>query len=496
MSVIKNTSIYLGVSVFQSLMSFCLLPVYTGLLTKAEFGLASVINSVAGLLGIFFLFGTQSVISRLYFEYKEDPKQLKSFLGTIFLSKLLWNIFIAIILVLGKDIIFPLIAQDVNFYPFLVIAIAIGFFDTIFVSYQTLQQTKQEGMKYAITQCIYLVLNNGITVFLLLIFKMQAEGIVLGTLIALVIMTIFVFYQLRTQIRFNIDKKILRVAFTFSWPILFHALFTWSLSSVNKLLLNNLLSTEVVAVYSVGFVIAGIVSMVTVALNKSYTPWFFQQMKKESSDYSEVVRFAEFIVIIYSIVALGISLFGFDIISLLVNKGYGDAWQVVPFLSFAYVLNGIYFFFINIFNYKKEAVKYIPLFSFLSAIVNISLNYILIPQFGMIGSALATLISMLLLSLTTYFGSRKFVSVGYNYIKMITPVVITFAMSLVLYLNFNLSFWIMVLVKIVYMLLCIGILYLIYRKRFGENIQKQIANFKTYIDGIKTGALNFKRDRK
>lgn len=496
MSVIKNTTIYLGVSVFQSLMSFFLLPVYTGLLTKAEFGLASVINSVAGLLGIFFVFGTQSVISRLYFEYKDDPNSLKKFLGTIFLSKLIWNTFIALILVLGRDIIFPLIAKDIDFYPYLTIAIAIGFFDTFFVSYQTLQQTRQEGFKFGLTQCIYLLLNNGITVLLLLIFKMQAEGIVLGTLVALVMMTIFVFYQLRKQIAFCIDRKILREAFTYSWPILFHALFTWSLSSVNKLVLNNLLSTEIVAVYSVGFVIAGIVSMVAVALNKSYTPWFFQQMKKEKQDYSEVVRFAEFIIIIYSIVALGLSLFGFDIISLLVNKEYGDAWQVVPFLSFAYVFNGIYFFFINIFNFKKEAVKFIPLFSLFSAIVNISLNYILIPKFGMIGSASATLISMLILSLTTYFGSKKFLPVGYNYLKMVTPVILTFVMSLVLYIELNIPFWSMFFLKMLYGIVCLVILYLVYRKRFGENIQKQIANLKVYIDGIKTGAFNFKRDRK
>ena len=89
MSVIKNTTIYLGVSIFQSLMSFLLLPVFTFFLNKTEFGLASLLNSIAGLLGIFFIFGSQSVISRLYFEYKDNEEELKKFLGTIFLSKVL-----------------------------------------------------------------------------------------------------------------------------------------------------------------------------------------------------------------------------------------------------------------------------------------------------------------------------------------------------------------------------------------------------------------------
>lgn len=485
MKVIKNTSIYLGVSVFQSLMSFLLLPVFTFFLTKSEFGLVNVVNSVAGLLGLFFIFGSQSVINRLYFEYKDDEKNLKNFLGTIFFSKIIWNIVLAGFLVLSKDIIFPVLAKGVNFYPFLLVAIAIGFFDTLFTIYQTLQQTRQEGFKYAILQCVYLVLNNGITVLLLVAFNMKAEGVILGTLISLVIMTVFVFFKLKSQISLSIDKKVLRSAFTFSWPIFLHALFSWSLSSVNKLMLNNLISTEMVAVYSIGFIIAGIISMVTVALNRSFTPWFFQRMKKEKSKYEEIVKFAEFIILIYSILALGLSLFGYDVVSLFVNKGYGDAWKIIPILSFAYVFQGLYFFFINILNYKKEAVKFIPLFSFLSAVINISLNFFLIPRFGILGSAFATLVSMLFLSLTTYFGSKKFLYVGYNYVRMITPILIGTLMALFVYIDLNLSLWKTLFVKIIYMILCIGVIYLIYRKTFGDSFEKQVVNIKKYLNGIK-----------
>ena len=492
MTVIKNTTIYLGVSVFQSLMSFLLLPVFTFFLTKTEFGLASVINSVAGLLGLLFVFGTQSVISRLYFEYKDDPEKLKRFLGTIFISKIFWNIVIASILILGRSFIFPYIAKDVDFNPYLLIAIGIAFFNTIFIIYQTLQQTKQEGLKYAISQCSYLLLNNGITVLLLLVFKMKAEGIVLGTLAADIIMTLVVLFKLRKQISFCIDKTILRLAFTFSWPIFFHGLFSWSLSSVNKLLLNSLISTEIVAVYSVGFVIAGIMSMVTIALNRSYTPWFFQQMKKEKKDYTEVVKFAEFIILVYSVIALGLSLFSSDIVSILVNRSYGEAWKVIPLLSFAYVFNGVYFFFVNIFNYKKQAVKFVPLLSLFSAIINISLNFVLIPKLGMFGSALATLISMIFLSLTTYFGSRKFLNIGFGYIKMITPVLITSLMASFVYIDFGLSFWTNFFLKIIHMILCLVVLYLVYRKTFGENLEKQVINIKKYLDGIKGSHHNNK----
>ena len=95
MSVIGNSTIYMGVSILQSFMSFLLLPLYTSLLSTSQFGRISLVNSVSGLLLIFFLFGTQSVISRLYFEYKDNEEKLKRFLGTVFLSKLIWNVCLA-----------------------------------------------------------------------------------------------------------------------------------------------------------------------------------------------------------------------------------------------------------------------------------------------------------------------------------------------------------------------------------------------------------------
>ncbi len=199
MAVIKNTTIYFSVSIIQSLISFLLLPVFTYFLTKAEFGLVSVVNSISALLAIFFVFGTQAVVSRLYFEYKDNEEKLKTFLGTVFLSKIIWNIILATVLILGRNIIFPLIAKDINFYPFLLIAIGIGFFSVIFKIYQTLQQTEQKSKSYAIDQILYLVLNNGITVLLLVVFDMKAEGVVLGTLIADFIMTVLVFFRLRKR---------------------------------------------------------------------------------------------------------------------------------------------------------------------------------------------------------------------------------------------------------------------------------------------------------
>ncbi len=464
----------------QSFMSFLLLPLYTSQLSTSQFGKISLVNSVASLLLIFFLFGTQSVISRLYFEYKDDEEKLKRFLGTVFLSKLIWNVCLTALLLLGRSYIFPIIGKGVEFYPFMLIALGIGFFSSIFRLYQVLLQTQQSGAKYAYAQIAYLILNNGISVLLLVAFRMKDTGIILGTLISEVLMFIYTLFKLRKKISFVIDREILKEVWAFSWPIFLDALFGWCLGSINKLILNNLVSVDIVGIYTIGFTIAGIVNMGTVALNRSYTPWFFGKMKKGSKDGQNLVRFSEFVTLIYSVAALGLSLFSREIVSLFIQKSYNSAWMVIPFLSFGYVFYGLYFFFLNIFNYQKKTVKYIPLYTLLSALINVALNYILIPHLGMAGSACASLISMFLLSLFTYLGSKKFINLGYSYKRMFFLIFIPFLFSCVSFVVKDITFE-SVLFKVVYFVLCTTVLYLVNRSRLGSSVKKQINSFKKYL---------------
>lgn len=485
MRVIKNTTIYFGVSVIQSLMSFFLLPVFTYYLTEGQFGLASVTNSLFGILGIFYTLGFSGVIGRLYFDYNDNEEKLKRFLGTAFLFNIIWSLALSAMFFLSKDLIFPVIAQGVPVYPFALIAIAIAFFLTPFEIYQVLQLSRQKGWDFGIVQVIYLVLNNGITVVLLAVFNMKAEGIVLGTLIANVIMFIFLLTRISKEAKFVIDLDILKKSLSYAWPILFHALFTWGMASVNRLIVNNELSTVDAGIFTIGFTIGGIISMVAVALNRAFSPWFYGEMKKQKGKYPEIVSFAQFVVLIYSICAFGLSIFASEVISVLTHNQFSTSWQIVPFVAFAFVFQGIYFFFLNIFNYEKKYVKMIPLFTLVGAVVNIVLSYLLIKQFGIIGSAIATMISMLVLSLVVFIGSKKVLDIGYSIVKMYFPALVFFILSMAIYIPLDLPALSQIIVKAIFTLFVLIIVFFVYKNTFVQKILKQIIKIKNYLSDLK-----------
>ena len=71
--LLKNSSIYSGANVLQQMLAFFLLPLYTRFLTPNDYGIISVVNSVAAFLVILLNLSLYAAVSRFYFDYKVAP---------------------------------------------------------------------------------------------------------------------------------------------------------------------------------------------------------------------------------------------------------------------------------------------------------------------------------------------------------------------------------------------------------------------------------------
>jgi O-antigen/teichoic acid export membrane protein len=127
--------------------------------------------------------------------------------------------------------------------------------------------------------------------------------------------------------------------------------------------------------------------------------------------------------------ALGVSLFAREILLVFAQKPeFYVAYKIVPLITIAFIFKGIQYMFLLGFHYVKKT-KYIAYIVTIALFVNLGLNFILIPQFGIWGAALTTVISSLLISVISYFVSQKFYPVNYEIGKMF----IVFAVGTTLY---------------------------------------------------------------
>ena len=102
-----------------------------------------------------------------------------------------------------------------------------------------------------------------------------------------------------------------------------------------------------------------------------------------------------------------------EILIIMTTPSFYDAYKVIPLIALSYVLYGCYHILSVGFNLKKKT-KYVPFIVGTGALTNIGLNLLLIPNYGMMGAGVVTVISYLLLPLAL-FGITKYYPINYEW---------------------------------------------------------------------------------
>ena len=85
-SLISNTGIYAVGNLMRKAVGFLLIPIYTRVLTPEDYGIVGLTLAVGGLLGILLGLGVRPAVARLYFDYRNDRRQLGAYITTNFFS--------------------------------------------------------------------------------------------------------------------------------------------------------------------------------------------------------------------------------------------------------------------------------------------------------------------------------------------------------------------------------------------------------------------------
>lgn len=466
--VLKNSGIYGVVSILQKAIGFFLLPLYTSFLTPDDYGKVAVVTSIISFLSLFYLLSLNGAITRFFYEYKDDENKIKEFWGTNVLFIIINSFLLsAILCIFNKYLLMPL-AKGINFYPYLLLGIVSITLNPIYSIFQATLQARQIGKQFAINNLIYFICNVIFTIVFVTLLKLKAEGVLFAYALTDTIFFIYTCIKFIPKIKLAINKKYLVESLKYSLPLLPHSLSGWVMGMLDRIFINNLNSTATVGIYNIGLQFGNIINILTTAVNQAYVPWFFEKMGGEKEGKLKVIRFAELAVVIYSFIALIISLFGVDILKFMVSKNFRDGWKVIPFLSFAYVFNGIYYFAVNPLFYNKKGTKYVPIGTFTGAILNTILNFILVPKYNMIGASLASMISMIVASLLVFYISYKIEPLDFRYIKMYVTAFVFFAVSLFPFIKVSINYYIIFAIKTILIIFVLIYLSTSYKEEYKK----------------------------
>lgn len=187
-------------------------------------------------------------------------------------------------------------------------------------------------------------------------------------------------------------------------PLIPHYLSMTVLGSSDRIMIANICGASFTAYYSVAYNVASILTLLTSSINSSYIPWFYQKMR--DGDSASISRVSRTLLMAIGVFSLLPALFGPEIVRILGSDAYLEGVWVMPAVSVGVYFTFLYSLFSN-YELFYESSRLIMFASMGAAVLNVTLNFILLPLAGFVAAGYTTLACYIALALFHYWGMRR-----------------------------------------------------------------------------------------
>lgn len=402
-----QSSLYTIGEVLRSSLSFLLLPIYTRLLSPADYAILGVMSPVFSLLSIFLALGMPAALLRLYFDYQDDPALLRRYVGTVTTFGLACGLLGSLLLTLLGPAIFRLLLPNTPFNPYVVITIWNAGITVVSVLALQLFRARQQAQYFITFSLVDFSLTTALIIFFVVGLRLGALGSLWGQLLAAVVMAAPALWVLTKTGGLSFSWQLLKPSLRFGLPLLPFLLGTWALNVSDRIVLDGLVSREALGLYTLGYQFGMLLNLIAMALNNAWQPFFYQNAA-ERENAPMIGAFVTYQVALMTWLALAIALLAPEVIRIMATPAYWTAAAVVPWIAAGYVARYLYFFPVNSLLYRKRT-GWIAGLTFLAAGLNIGLNLLMVPHLGILAAAINTLVAFsVLLALVYIVGQRAF----------------------------------------------------------------------------------------
>jgi O-antigen/teichoic acid export membrane protein len=214
-------------------------------------------------------------------------------------------------------------------------------------------------------------------------------GVIVGNFTGTLIVYIGLLAYRREQLGLELDRPLLREMNRFGMPLVPSALFLWILNFSDRFFLVKLSGPREVGLYSIGVRMASAIILVLAAFRTAW-PAFAYSIEDDDEAKRTYSFVLTYIVVVTSWMALGLGVLAPWLVRLLTTEEFYSAERVVAPLAFAAAAFGAYIVVvIGIGRARQTRSNW--LISGAAAVLNVALNLLLIPKYGMIGAAIATI---------------------------------------------------------------------------------------------------------
>lgn len=424
-TILKHGKWYMFSSLLTKGIGFFLLPIYAKYLTTEDYGILTSLNSLTRLLPIFISLYLDSAFGRFFHDIKDNKKQLRELYSTIFWFVLSWGSIIVLISIIISffwfEKVFNLDAIPLIFFLFLTPL----FSQLVTLGIVFLRQELKSKIT-TILEFFLALVGGGTTVVFLVIFDWGVSSKIFGAFIAsFIILCFLVFYFIKSNVLvFTFDFKILKKSLIFSIPLIPNIAGGWIAGLSDRLVIAAYDGFDSTGVYGFAAQIALILYVIQDAMTQVQGPISISGLISDKErTLQNILKSSYFMWSFMLLVCFGSYLFSKEFVIIIGRNRFIDSYRYIPILGMAYVISTQNRIFTSIIVfYKKNWI--ISSAGITSAILNLLLNIILVPRFGAISAAYATIGSTFSYVCWILFWANKLEPMRIRFRYYIVPIII------------------------------------------------------------------------
>ena len=292
-------------------------------------------------------------------------------------------------------------------------ALAAMFFANMSDITMRIYRMREEAFKYVVRDISIFIVMVLLNILFVAGLKRGVLGILESRTISFALLFIISLPVLLIYFKPKCSLKELKSQLSFGIPFVPMNLASWVLLLSDRYFLKFYCNLTEVGLYSLGCKFGLILSLL---LSKPFSlAWgpriyIIEKEKEAPRIYSRILTYF-FVSGVF--LCLALSLFSKEVIILMATPKFYDAYRVIPLICLAFFLQGMQGIFAVGLNLQRKTY-FLPATYGVAAITNLILNYLLIPPMGMIGAAIATLTSYIVLSILNICFSNHYYFIPYE----------------------------------------------------------------------------------
>lgn len=388
-------------SFLQKGISFITLPIFTRLLSVADYGTVSIYSGWESVATYLVTFGvTYGGFNNAMIKFRDDKEgYTSSLLGLILVIGLIW----LLVCVTFSTSVVNLVGLPVYLIAFLFIEVISRSVYDIWVSRMKFDYEYRKMVKASLLMGLLCPIA---AVSLLILVPNKVVGRIGGFILVELLYAVVLGISLLKKGKVFFNKAYWKFTLIFNIPLLPHYLSQVVLSASDRMMIGQMCSAGDAGIYSIAYSAGMLMTIFTNSLIATVVPWLYRRLNE--SDFKRISSMSYKLLLIIAAVILGIDILAPDIVTILAPKEYSDAMGLVPVIAASVFFMFIYSYCSNI-EFFYEQTRLATIASVSAAGLNLILNYLLIPVFGYRAAGYTTLICYISLALFHYFFAQRVV---------------------------------------------------------------------------------------